>query len=78
MDSIMKARRRSKSDNEAKKICKVITVGEKIKIRDKLRSDTSAAAVGLTFHWYVSLKANFPLMRGVLCCMELSMGLAHR
>jgi hypothetical protein len=35
-------------DNEAKKICKVMTIDDKIKIVDKLRGGLCAAAVGLT------------------------------
>jgi hypothetical protein len=38
-----------KSDNEAKKSCKVVTLDEKIKILDKFRRGMSAAAVSLTF-----------------------------
>jgi hypothetical protein len=36
------------SDNEAKKICEVMTLGEKIKILGKLRGGVCAEAVGLT------------------------------
>jgi hypothetical protein len=49
LDSIMESKRKCKSDNEAKKSCKVVTLDEKIKILDKLRGGMSAAAVGLTF-----------------------------
>jgi hypothetical protein len=47
-DSITEPKRKCKSDNEAKKSCKVIIIDEKIKILDKLRRGMSAAAVGLT------------------------------
>jgi hypothetical protein len=49
LDSIMGSKRKCKSDTEAKKSCKVMTLDEKIKILDKLRGGMSAAAVGLTF-----------------------------
>jgi hypothetical protein len=49
LDSIMESKRKSKSDNEVKKSCKVMTLDEKIKILDKLRGGMSAAEVGLTF-----------------------------
>jgi hypothetical protein len=62
MDSIMESKRKCKSHNEAKKSCKVVAVDEKIKILDKLRGGMSAAAVDLTFRWYVILKSNFPLI----------------
>jgi hypothetical protein len=39
-----------KSDNEANKSCKVMTVDEKIKILDKYHGGMSAAAVDLLFH----------------------------
>jgi hypothetical protein len=45
----MESKRKCKSDNEANKICNVMTLDEKIKILDKLRGALSAAAVGLTF-----------------------------
>jgi hypothetical protein len=48
-----------KSDNEANKSCKVMTLDEKIKILDKLRGGMSAAAVGLTFRWHFILKYYF-------------------
>jgi hypothetical protein len=48
LDSIMETKRKRKSDNEAKKSWKVMTLDEKIKILDKLRGGMSAAAVGLT------------------------------
>jgi hypothetical protein len=44
-----KSKRKYKSDNEANKSCKVMTLDEKIKILDKLRNGMSAAVVGLTF-----------------------------
>jgi hypothetical protein len=50
LDSIMESECKCKSNNEVKKSCKVITLGEKINILDKLRGDMHAAAVGLTFH----------------------------
>jgi hypothetical protein len=49
LDSITESKRKCKSDNEAKKSCKVMTLDEKINILDKLRGGMSAAAVGLTF-----------------------------
>jgi hypothetical protein len=49
LDSIVESKRKCKSDNEAKKSCKVMVPDEKIKILDKLRSGMSAAAVGLAF-----------------------------
>jgi hypothetical protein len=48
LDSITGSKRKCKSDNEAKKSCKVMTLDEKIKILDKLRGGMSAAADGLT------------------------------
>jgi hypothetical protein len=45
----MESKRKSKSDNETKKSCKVVTLDEKIKILDTLCGGMSAAAVGLTF-----------------------------
>jgi hypothetical protein len=48
-DSIVESKRKCKSDNEAKKCCKVMTLDEKIKILDNLRGGMSAAAVGLIF-----------------------------
>jgi hypothetical protein len=47
LDGIMESKRKCKSDNEAKKSCKVMTLDEKIKILDTLRGGTSIAAVGL-------------------------------
>jgi hypothetical protein len=41
----MESKRKCKSDNEAKKSCKVMTLDEEIKIVDKLRGGMSAAAV---------------------------------
>jgi hypothetical protein len=38
-----------KTDNEAKKSCKVVTLGDKINIADKLCRSVSAIVVGLTF-----------------------------
>jgi hypothetical protein len=49
LDSTVESKRKYKSDNEAKKSCKVMTLDEKLKILDKLRGGTSAAAVGRTF-----------------------------
>jgi hypothetical protein len=49
LDSITESKRKCKSDNEAKKSCKVMTPDEKIKILDMLRGGMSAAAVGPTF-----------------------------
>jgi hypothetical protein len=49
LDSITESKRKCKSDNEAKKSCKVMTLDGKIKILDKLRGGMRAAAVGLTF-----------------------------
>jgi hypothetical protein len=49
LDSIMESKRKCKSDNEAKKSCKVMTLDEKIKILDKFRGVMRAATVGLTF-----------------------------
>lgn len=46
----------SDSDSEAKGSCKGMPLDEEIKIPDKLHSDTSAAAGGLTFHRYFILK----------------------
>jgi hypothetical protein len=48
-DSIMESKHKYKSDNEAKKSCKVMTLDEKIQILDKLRGGMSAGAVGPTF-----------------------------
>jgi hypothetical protein len=45
----MESKRKLKSDNKAKKSCKVMTLDEKIKILNKLHSGMSTAAVGLTF-----------------------------
>jgi hypothetical protein len=50
------------SDNEAKKICEVMTLGEKIKMLGKLRGDVCAEAVGLTLRWYFILKFIFSLI----------------
>jgi hypothetical protein len=58
----MESKRTCKSDNEAKKSCKVMTLDEKINILDKLRGGMSAAAVSLTFRSYFILKSNFPLV----------------
>jgi hypothetical protein len=41
----MTSKRKCKSDNGAKKSCKVMTLDDKIKILDKLRGGMSAAAV---------------------------------
>jgi hypothetical protein len=41
--------RKSKSDNEAKKCCRVVTLDEKIRIVDKLRGGMTASAADLTF-----------------------------
>jgi hypothetical protein len=49
LDSIMESKRKSKSDNKAKKSCKVMTLDEKIKILGKMRGGMSEAAVGLIF-----------------------------
>jgi hypothetical protein len=49
LDGIMESKRKCKSDSEAEKNCKVMTLDEKIKILDKLRGGMSTAAVGLTF-----------------------------
>jgi hypothetical protein len=49
LNSIMESKRKCKSDNKAKKSCKVIALDEKVKILDKLRCGMSAAAVDLTF-----------------------------
>jgi hypothetical protein len=45
----MESKPKCKSDNEAKKICKIITSEEKINILDKFRGGLSTDAVGLTF-----------------------------
>jgi hypothetical protein len=45
----MESKRKCKSENKAKKSCKVMRVDEKIKILDKLRGGMSASAVGLIF-----------------------------
>jgi hypothetical protein len=45
----MESKRKYKSDNEARKSCKVITLDEKIKILNKYRGGMSASAVGQTF-----------------------------
>jgi hypothetical protein len=45
LDSIMESKRKCKSDNTAKKSCKVITLDDKIKFLGKLRGGMSAAAV---------------------------------
>jgi hypothetical protein len=49
LDSFMTPKRKCKSDTEGKKGCKFMTIDEKIKILDKLRSGMCAAAVCLTF-----------------------------
>jgi hypothetical protein len=48
-DIIMKSKHKCKIDNNAKKSCSVLTLGEKINITEELRNDVSTAAVGLTF-----------------------------
>jgi hypothetical protein len=45
----MESTRKYKSDNEAKKSCKVMKLDDKIKILGKLRGGMSAVALGLTF-----------------------------
>jgi hypothetical protein len=45
----MESKRKCKTDNEAKKSGKFMTLDEKIKIVGKLPGGMSAAAVGLTF-----------------------------
>jgi hypothetical protein len=45
----MESKHECKSDNEAKKSCKVMTLDEKIKILENLRGSMSVAAVGLIF-----------------------------
>jgi hypothetical protein len=48
-DSIMESKRKCKSDNEAKKSCKVMALDEKIQILETLHGGMKAAAIGLTF-----------------------------
>jgi hypothetical protein len=48
-NSIVESERKCKSDNEAKKGCKVMALDDIMKILDDLRSDSSSTAVGLTF-----------------------------
>jgi hypothetical protein len=45
LGSIMKSKRKFKSENEANKSCMVLTLDEEIKILDKLRGGMSAAAL---------------------------------
>jgi hypothetical protein len=45
----MESKCKCKSNNDVKKSCKVITLGEKINILDTLCGDMHAAAVGVTF-----------------------------
>jgi hypothetical protein len=58
----MESKRKCKTDNKAKISFKVMTLDEKMKILDKLRSGMSAAAVGIPFRWYFILKSYFPLI----------------
>jgi hypothetical protein len=44
----MESKRKCKSDNEAKKTCKVMTPDDKIRILGKLRGGVCAVAVGMT------------------------------
>jgi hypothetical protein len=46
---IVVSKRKCKSDREAKRNCKVMSLDEKIIILNKLRGVMSAAGVGLTF-----------------------------
>jgi hypothetical protein len=62
LDGIMESKHKCRSDNEAKKSCKVMTLDEKIQILDKLCGGMSAAAAGLTFHSYFTLNFNLVLI----------------
>jgi hypothetical protein len=62
LDSIIESKCKCKSNNEAKKNCKVMTLGEKIKIPDMLHCGMSTAAFGLTFCSYFTFKSDFPLI----------------
>jgi hypothetical protein len=46
----METKRKHESENKANKICKVITLDEKIKILYKLRGGMNTAVADLTFH----------------------------
>jgi hypothetical protein len=61
LDSIMESKLKCKTDNKAKS-CEGMTLDEKIKILDKLRSGMSASAVGLTFRIYFIFLSNFTLI----------------
>jgi hypothetical protein len=58
----MESKHTSKSDNEGKKSCKVMTLDEKMKIPDEVHSGMNAAAAGITFHRYFIFKSNFLLI----------------
>jgi hypothetical protein len=55
----MESERKCRSDNKAKKSCKIMTLDEKIDIVDELRGGISAAAVSLTFSWYFMKSLTF-------------------
>jgi hypothetical protein len=60
LDSNLESRRKSKSDNEAKKSCKVMTTDEKLKILCKVRGGACADEANLAFRCYYILKSNLP------------------
>jgi hypothetical protein len=49
LDSIMESKRKSRSDNEANKSCKVVTLDEITKIIDNMRGNMCAEATVVTF-----------------------------
>jgi hypothetical protein len=60
LDSITVSKGKCENGNKTRKICKVMTLHEKITILDKLRSGMCAVAVGLTLRWYFILISNSP------------------
>jgi hypothetical protein len=56
----MEPKHKSRSDNEADKMCKGTALDERIMIQDKLGDGMSAAAVDRTFSSYFVSKSNFP------------------
>jgi hypothetical protein len=50
LDSIWELKRKCEVVTKQSNVCKIVKLGEKVKILDKLQGHISAAVVGLTFH----------------------------